>query len=152
MSRKVQRCEDRHCTLCGRVKRPRAFQSVPALMPATFYIKQYHPLICWHISHPSDLKRHTVCRVLKFGLDTLSLRPVCQNSCLLPHSWMDKRRTEWSVCSCVKVCTCSRRQVCVRAHTYCTCFVYLFKGVCVCEESIFGKGWTAKAIFVMWSH
>lgn len=41
---------------------PMAFQWVPVLMPATFYIKQYHPLMCWHIEYLTPLRlEKTVC-------------------------------------------------------------------------------------------
>lgn len=107
--------------------RPRAFQSVPASMPATFYIKQYHPLMCWHIVYLTPLwleKTHCV-----RGFDIwagYSIPPPGLPKLMPSTSQLDgqteNRMKRVFVCKGVYVFT--HAGLCGFAHTYCTFKLY----------------------------
>lgn len=120
---------------------PVAFQWVPVLMPATFYIKHYHPLMCWHIEYltPLRLKRDSARSVLIFGAgySILHPRPAKTLTLPLPHSWTYKHK---------EACAHSSMHVYDFIHVYvkrpCACCVVLTWATCVCR----------KWVFLSWSH
>lgn len=124
-------------------------------MPAPFYIKQYHPLMCWHIEYltPLRLDKTQCVRRSDIWADILSPVPACQNShtaLYLTAGWTNKEAclpilTHMFMTSYIRVYTFAC-MFCLRIHTS------VFVGLCVMKASDLLKLFLSWSCPCLWFH